>query len=465
MENFSLNEIAQAVDGELIADSDLRTVQPTGGNIDTRNLAPGDLFFALEGERFDGHEFVSAAMEQGASGAVVNRKWYNALATDSRPSGPLILTEASDLALGDAARVYREKFQIPVIAITGSNGKTTTKDMTTAVLKTSYHVLSTIGNQNTRLGVPLTLFRLSEEHDVAIIEMGISEHGGLQYLCEIAQPTIGVITNIGPTHLEFLGSVEGVAKAKGELLEYLDESSMAILNLDDLLLSKERAKVKGRLLGFGIEEICQFRGERLITDQEGCGQFSLQGRNFQLPIAGRHNVYNALAAAAIGAVLEIPIAVAASALAKFQPTDLRSQLVEKDGIRLVNDAYNANPASMKAALEALLAIDLEGSGRRIAILGDMLELGPGAGCAHQDLGKFAANRGIDVLFALGELSREVCKGGIDGGLPSEKSLPFKERENLIEALDSFLKPNDLILLKGSRGLAMEKVASALGFNS
>ena len=242
MEGITLSDAVEAMRGEWIGKNDPVAIVPTGGNINTRTIKPGEVFFALPGEQVDGHRFTNAAFAKGASAAVVNRSWFT---KQKSPSESLIVVEATDLALGDLGRHYRKRFDIPVIAITGSSGKTTTKDMMAAVLSTRYNVMAARGNLNTRLGVPLTLFDLSAQHDVAVIEMGISEHGGLRYLCEIAQPTIGTITNIGPTHLEFLGSVEGVAKAKGELLDYLDESSMTILNLDDLFLFKERATVKG----------------------------------------------------------------------------------------------------------------------------------------------------------------------------------------------------------------------------
>ena len=284
MEGMSLTEVAEALSATLVTDGDSNTVYPTGGSIDTRSLQAGELFFALAGEQTDGHRFVTRAMEAGASASIVTEAWYTR--QSPRPSGPLLLVESPDHALGELGKQYRRRFRIPVVGITGSTGKTTTKDMIASVLRTRHDVMSTKGNMNNRLGLPLTLLGLSKQHDVAVIEMGISEHGGMRYLSEIADPTIGIITNVGPTHLEFLGSVEGVAKAKGELLEYLDESSMAILNLDDLILSKEQARLKGRLLGFGIEKICQFRGEGLILDREGCGQFSLQSRKFHLSVLG-----------------------------------------------------------------------------------------------------------------------------------------------------------------------------------
>jgi UDP-N-acetylmuramoyl-tripeptide--D-alanyl-D-alanine ligase len=300
MEGLTLSDVIESTRGHWTGQGDPTAIVPTGVSIDTRTLKPGEIFFALPGEKVDGHQFLDAAFDRGACAAVVTRSGV-------RESRQLIAVDAPDLALGDLARFYRRRFDIPVIGITGSSGKTTTKDMVAAVLSTRYRVLATQGNLNNRLGVPLTLFNLSAHCDVAVIEMGITERGGMRYLCEIAQPTIGMITNIGPAHIEFFGSVEGVAKAKGELLEYLDESSMTILNLDDLFLSKERAKVKGRLLGIGIEQICQFRGEGLKLDQKGFGHFSLQGHSFHLSIPGKHNVYNALMAATAGRALNVPL--------------------------------------------------------------------------------------------------------------------------------------------------------------
>ncbi|MDE2799553.1 MAG: UDP-N-acetylmuramoyl-tripeptide--D-alanyl-D-alanine ligase, partial [Gemmatimonadota bacterium] len=258
---------------------------------------------------------------------------------------------------------------------------------------------------------------------------------------------------------EFFGSVEGVAKAKGELLEYLDESSMTILNLDDLFLSKEIVKVKGRLLGIGIEQICQFRGEGLKLDQKGFGHFSLQGHYFHLSIPGKHNVYNALMAATAGWALNVPLQDAAKALENFTLTELRSQVLEHNGIRLINDTYNANPASMGAALETLSQIEVDG--RRIAVVGDMRELGAMTHDAHRALGREAGNRQIDALFALGDLAEVVVDGGREAGI--DQAWAYADRDALTSALQTYLKPGDLMLIKGSRGIAMERIVTALGF--
>ena len=453
MEGLTLSDVIESTRGHWTGRDDPSAIVPTGVSIDTRTLKPGEIFFALPGEKVDGHQFLDAAFARGACAAVV----IPSGARESRRA--LIAVDAPDLALGDLARFYRRRFEIPVIGITGSSGKTTTKDMVAAVLSTRYRVLATQGNLNNRLGVPLTLFKLSAHCDVAVIEMGISERGGMRYLCEVAQPTIGMITNIGPAHIEFFGSVEGVAKAKGELLEYLDESSMTILNLDDLFLSKERAKVKGRLLGIGIEQICQFRGEGLKLDQKGFGHFSLQGHSFHLSIPGKHNVYNALMAATAGWALDVPLQDAAKAIENFTLTKLRSQVLEHNGIHMINDTYNANPASMRAALETLSQIEVDG--RRIAVVGDMRELGAMTYDAHRELGREVGNRQIDALFALGDLAPVVVEGGREAGI--DQAWAYADRDALTGALQAYLKPGDLMLIKGSRSIAMERIVTALGF--
>ena len=453
MVGVTLQRAAEWMSGELVGGE--TSAVPTGASLDNREIERGQLFFAMEGEHVDGHRFVDAAFDAGACAAIVRKEWI----AENKAGGPVIAVDQTDQALGDLARIYRKQFDIPVVGITGSNGKTTTKDMTAAVLSTRYKVLATPGNQNTRLGVPLTVLNLNDEYEVAVIEMGISEHRGLTYLCEIADPNIGVITNIGPTHLEFLGSVEGVAAAKGELLEYLDESSMAILNFDDLLLPKERAK--GRLLGFGIEKSSQFRGEGFVLDREGCGHFSLQGQQFDLHIPGRHNVYNALAATVVGDALDVPLSDAAQALQAFQLTKWRSYIVEKEGVRVYNDAYNANPASMKAALQSLKEIDVKGC--RIAVLGDMLELGEGSKEAHFELGRNAQLFGINRLVAVGKFSEDIAAGALEQGLSPKCIHAFPDRKSLTALLKEVLQEGDMVLVKGSRGIALENVVEELGF--
>ncbi|OGG52195.1 MAG: hypothetical protein A3F84_03800 [Candidatus Handelsmanbacteria bacterium RIFCSPLOWO2_12_FULL_64_10] len=457
MERFTLGEIADAARGQIVSGRHPPGFEPVGASIDTRTLKPGEFFFALKGTRTDGHESVASAVSKGAAAAVVSGRWFASLPEQDRPAGTLILVDDPEQAMSDIARAYRRKFRIPVVGITGSNGKTTTKEMAAAVLATRYRVLKTERNLNNRQGLPLMVFRLSAQHEVAVLEFGISEFGGLKRLCEVADPNVGLITNIGPSHLEFLGSVEGVAKAKGEILEYLDESSTAILNLDDLWLAKGQNKIKGRLLGFGIEKISQFRGEGLVFDQAGCGHFSLQGRKIALRVPGRHNVYNALAAAAVGHALGVPIEDATLALGGFQPAAMRSAVETRGGVRILNDAYNANPASTKAALETLSVMAVEQGGRRIACLGDMLELGDDAPELHREVGAFAT-KGIDLLFVTGPLAAEIVKGAAALG---DRARHFPDRADLIRALNETLRPGDALLVKGSRGMRMEEVIAGL----
>jgi UDP-N-acetylmuramoyl-tripeptide--D-alanyl-D-alanine ligase len=456
MERFSLGDIAGAARGRIVTGGRPPEFEPVGAAIDTRTIAPGEIFFALRGTRTDGHEYVPAAFASGAAAAVVSGRWFEALPERGRPAGTLILVDDPEGAMSDIGRAYRRRFRIPVVGITGSNGKTTTKEMAAAVLETRYRVLKTEGNLNSRQGLPLTLFRLSSRHEVAVLELGISESAGLTRLCEVADPGIGLITNVGPTHLEFLGSVEGVAKAKGEILGYLDESSTAILNLDDLWLVREQQHIKGRLLGFGIERICRFRGEGLVFDQDGCGHFSLQGRTIGLRAPGRHNVYNALAAAAVGGALDVPAEDAARALEAFRPGAMRSAVETRGGVRVYNDAYNANPASVKAALETLGAMAVDGGGRRVACLGDMLELGETAQALHREVGACAA--GIDLLFATGPLAAEIVRGAARMG---DRARHFPDRADLIRTLKKTLRPGDILLVKGSRGMRMEEIVEGL----
>jgi UDP-N-acetylmuramoyl-tripeptide--D-alanyl-D-alanine ligase len=457
MERFTLGEIADAARGQLVAGASSPEFEPVGVSIDTRTVQPGELFFALKGTRTDGHNFIAQALSKGAAAAVASGRWFASLPERDRPAGTLILVDDPEQAMIDIASAYRRRFRIPVVAITGSAGKTTTKDMAAAVLATRYRILKTERNLNSRQGLSLMLFRLSAQHEVAVLELGISEPGGLTRLCQMADPNVGLITNIGPSHLEFLGSVEGVAKAKGEILEYLDESSTAILNLDDLWLVKEQNKIKGRLLGFGIEEISQFRGEGLVFDQAGCGHFSLQGRKISLRVPGRHNVYNALAAAAVGGALGVPLDEAIPALQAFQPSAMRSAVETRGGVRILNDAYNANPTSMKAALETLRVMAVGGGGRRIACLGDMLELGDNAPELHREVGAFAA-KAVDLLFATGPLAAEIVKGAAALG---DRARHFPDRADLLRALNETLRRGDILLVKGSRGMRMEEVLAGL----
>ena len=433
---------------------------------DTRTISLGALFVALgrgdsaesalSGATHDGHDFVDEAFARGAVAAVVERRWGEQREDGPWRQRPLLLVEDTLQAFGDLAKGYREQFDIPIVAIVGSAGKTTTKEMTAAVLGSCYNVLKTEGNENNEIGVPKVLFRLTARHEVAVVEMAARRVGDIRYLCEIARPTIGLFLNVGTAHLEYFETVERVAKAKGELLDYVGgESSVALVNADDCVVAKEAMRTKGRLLGFGLGRGSHISGEGLALDQEGCGRFSLQHHPVHLKIPGKHNVYNALAAAAAGFSCAVSAAQICSALSDFRAVGMRSEILRKNGICVINDCYNANPGSVRAALDVLTSIEAEG--RRIAVLGDMLELGEQGPRLHAEIGQIAARQEIDRLAVLGPLGVHTVAGAIAAGLDAESVLHFEDKASLGDFMESMAEPGDLILVKGSRGIELEEI--------
>ena len=284
MEEVCVGEIQQWTDAELVGILSGAWQLP-GISTDTRTIVKGELFLALRGPNFDGHKFIEEAFKCGACGAMVEHSWVEQ--GGGSTAGPLLVVPSTLEALGTIARHYRRRFDLPVVGLVGSSGKTTTKEMIAAVLARKYQVLKTTGTENNEVGVPKALLQLTQKHEAVVLELAARKFGDIKYLCSCAQPTIGVLLNIGTAHIEFFGSVEGVAKAKGELLEYLDESCMALVNADDCVVVKEVKRTKGRLLAFSLERESQFRGEGLILDQEGCGHFSLQTNCFDLQVPGR----------------------------------------------------------------------------------------------------------------------------------------------------------------------------------
>jgi UDP-N-acetylmuramoyl-tripeptide--D-alanyl-D-alanine ligase len=419
-------------------------------------LMLGQIYVALKGERFDGHAHVAAAFDAGASAAVVERK---SDVTGPTYHGPLLEVDSPLLALGRLARAYRRRFDIPVVAVTGSVGKTTVKEMITTVLGGKFSVLTTPDNENNEIGVPRTILGLTPAHGAAVIEMGARKVGDIAYLCRIVQPTIGVLLNIGSAHLEVFGSVERVAKAKGELLDFIvDESYVALVNADDCVIAGEAMRTKGRLLGFGWTREGHFSGEGLVLDQEGCGHFSLQNTCFRIPIPGRHNAHNALAAAAVATQCGISAAAASASLANFEPVHMRSEILRKAGISVINDCYNANPDSVRAALDLMTEMSVEG--RRIAVLGDMLELGTEAPALHADVGRYAIDR-VDVVLGTGPLSAHTIRGAREAEIELKRAEHFDDRDSLTRQLKSVIRPGDLVLVKASRGMELEHVVAAL----
>ncbi len=458
--DIHIEEVRTWTRAEWRGGEDLRARLATGVSTDTRTLEPGEIFVALAGERFDGHDHVSEAFERGASSAIVDRRRVDGL----RLTGPagaacLMVVDSPVRALGRMARHYRRRFDLPVVAITGSSGKTTVKEMVAAVLGRRFRVLKTPENENNEIGVPRALLGLSADHSAAVLELAARRVGDIEYLCRVVQPTVGVLLNIGAAHAGIFGSVERVAKAKGELLdEIVDESYVALVNADDCVIAREAKRTKGRLLGFGWRRESHFSGEGLFLDQEGCGHFSLQNTSFDLRIPGRHNAHNALAAIACARMCGVPLGEASAALGGFQPLHMRSAILQRRGVRVIDDSYNANPGSVRAALD--LTAEIPVRGRRVAVLGDMLELGDASASLHEGIGRHAADR-VDVLLGTGSQSAYTVRAAREAGLDPRRALHFEDRGELIHHLEQEVSEGDLVLVKGSRGMALESVVEAL----
>lgn len=419
---------------------------------DTRAITPGCLFVALRGERFDGNDYLDEAFRKGASAC---------LAQKQTESGDVILVDDSRAALRRLAAAYRRLFDIPVVAVTGSVGKTSTKEMIAAVLSQRWRTHKNEGNRNNEIGMPLSVFGLTRAHGAAVFEMGMSGFGEISRLSDCASPNIAVITNIGLSHIGMLGSQQNILKAKLEILDGLRPGGTLVRNGDDPLLRSLRAEElpgKPKIITYGVENVdCDARADHILINETSTSfDLHLGGENVPvtLPVCGRHHVYNALAAALCGRLLGVTLDQAAAGLAGFALPGFRQKIVPFKGMTLIEDCYNASPDSMKAAFGVLDAVAAASGGRKIAVLADMLELGSEAGNAHYETGKLAA-RSANVLYAFGEHAVRYCEGfAAAGGDPHSCSL-FDSREELAKALAAQMKPGDIVLFKGSRGMRLE----------
>ncbi|MCC6967422.1 MAG: UDP-N-acetylmuramoyl-tripeptide--D-alanyl-D-alanine ligase [Nitrospira sp.] len=432
---------------------------------DSRLVRKGDVFIALQGDRFDAHTFVPKVFAQGAVCAIVQED-YRLPPMKPRTGTPIVLGVRDTLeAFQRLATHYRNRFAIPIIAITGSNGKTTTKEMVAQVVAQRWKTLKTEGNLNNRIGVPQTLFQLAPRHQAAVIEMGVDQQGQTTRLCEIARPTIGVITNIGPDHLEFFGSMEGSAQAKAELLDHLPQDGAVVLNADDEYFDYLASRAQCRVVAFGASPKAAVRAANIRTDEKGGTIFGLilPGKSRQAEVRirtqGQHNVSNALAAAAVGHALGLSGAAIAEGLAKFRPAAMRSQISQSHGVQVINDCYNANPASMKAAVQLLAQLGRDK--RSIAVLGDMLELGADTKRMHREVGVFLAGQGIGHLLACGVLGQELAAGARQAGMPADRIAELPDAHAAAAAVARMIRQGDVVLVKASRGMRMEQVVDAL----
>ncbi len=453
---FTVEEIARATGGTIIGDG-AGTV--SGVSTDSRQVEAGELFVALTGERFDGHDFIRGAAARGAKVFLADPARFP---RDAVSAGSTVVAVEDTLrALGDLAAWHRRRFDLPVAGITGSNGKTTVKEMLAVILTLTGPGLKTAGNLNNLIGVPRMLFQLNGGHCWAVLEMGMSEPGEIDRLAEIAAPRVGVITNAFPAHLASMGSVEAVARAKGELFLRLPAGGCAVCNADDPLVGRLPVSAGVGRITFGLGE-AGVRADNVESLGLNGQKFILVLPGERLPVRlrafGRHNVANALAAAAAATAMEVSPDIIREGLERFTPYDKRFNLEELHGAVLIDDSYNANPASMRAALTTLRDIR-EGHGA-IAVLGDMLELGEIAREAHKEAGKIAAAC-VDRLYVMGEMARVVAEAAREGGLPAKAVIVAANHEDILADLYTAVNPGDFILVKGSRGMGMERVAEGV----
>lgn len=453
---FIIGDITKATDGKFIGSGE--GIELTGVSIDSRKTAKGDLFVAIQGAHFDGHNFIEDAAKQGAGAAVVKT------GSPHPRSLPVIEVEDTQTALGDIAAWWRGKFKIPVVAITGSNGKSTTKEMTAAAVSSAGPVLKTEGNFNNLIGLPLTVFRMDESHHVAILEMGMNAPGEITRLTEISNPDVGLITNATAAHLEKLHTVEAVAKAKGELFETMGEDAIAVINGEDRLVMEAGRKRSGRKIIFGMQNDAdvQFLHMETIGLDSIDLKLAVMGRECRvmLPVPGAHNVMNALAAVSVAVALNVDPESALERLEQFHPMAMRMERVQlANGVRVVNDSYNANPESMKAAFRTVGSA--KRAGRFIAALGDMLELGDSSARLHREVGDAAVKMGVARLFVTGNFAKDFAEGAVAGGLSEERVTICDSAEKIGGLLEQEAKPGDVILVKGSRGMKMEQIVDYL----
>lgn len=468
MKHMTLENIARACGGVYIGADSLRQREIRGVAIDSRLAEPGFLFVPIQGARVDGHDFIEAVFEKGVLAVLSERELPDA-------AGPYILVTSTRTALRQLAKFYRRSLGIKVVGITGSVGKTSTKEMVASVLEQKYHVLKTEGNLNNEIGLPLTICKIREEHEVAVLEMGISEFGEMERLADIAQPDICVITNIGLCHLENLKTRDGILKAKTESFAHLAPDGVAVLNGDDDKLSGKTV-VNGRpAIFYGIgKEAKRFvdeNGAKLLaekeiyaTDVQAVGILGTRAvihvgeEQFlaEIPIAGEHNVYNALAAVSVGRQLGLTTEEMQRGIAAVQTIGGRSNLLEKNGVLVIDDCYNANPVSMKAAIDVLAAAQ----GRKIAVLGDMGELGADERELHAMVGRHFAGKKIDALFCTGELVEELAEA-VRVCSPSTEVHWFEKKERLIEELLKYRRTGDTILVKASHFMGFAEIVKQM----
>lgn len=461
--SWKASEILEAVTGKLLSGDKDKLF--SGVSIDSRRIIPDEIFVAIRGDRHDGHTFIDDVVKKNVKGFLISESQSEMIPTGNLKDQDLVFISVPDTtkALGNLASFNRNRTSVRIIAITGSNGKTTTRKMISAVVSRRFPTLSSHGNLNNHIGLPLTLLNLRSEHRYAVLEMGANHPGEIAYLARICNPEIAVITNVGPAHLEGFGSIEGVALAKGELLDHMAPDGLAVLNAEDKRVFSMAARAPGQVLFYGTSEKAHVRALKIV-EGKGKTSFTLQLPNQQIEIcikiSGHFMVLNALAAACVGYHLGIGADEIKKALENdFEPAPGRLNIFEiENGIHVIDDTYNANPESMDAALGVLES--LKKNHRGIFVAGDMLELGAHSASLHKKIGKRAADAKISLLYAFGQYACNVADGAISGGM-SKKDIFTGNKNEILNDLALRLRAGDWVLIKGSRGMGMENIVEGL----
>jgi UDP-N-acetylmuramoyl-tripeptide--D-alanyl-D-alanine ligase len=449
---FDIHDIISATKGRLIQGPPAGRV--AGVSIDSRTLKKGDVFIAIKGERFDGHRFIRKAVQKGAVVLIVGRKI-------KAPKGVSVIHVKDTVkALGHLARFHRRRFSVPVVAITGSSGKTTVKEMIAGVLKTKYTVLKNVATQNNHIGVPLTLFRLNKKHEIVVLEFGTNRPGDIRWLTQIAAPDVAVLLNIGESHLEFLKTPAGVFREKLDIIRYAPAGVTAILNNDDLFLKTIAAgKIAKQAVTFSLNGKADYRAENVECRGFRRLEFSLRpGGRFSLKTPGLHNVYNAIAAISCGRHFKINYNDIKKALSSFSAPSGRQRFRSVGPWRIIDDTYNANPVSMRSAVETLRC--LPARGKKVLVCADMLELGRGSEQLHRAAGRYAAEAHLDLVLTWGKKARWISVGAKEKD-PRLAAFHCRSLELLCKKLTAYCRPEDVILIKGSRRTGMERIIDFL----
>jgi UDP-N-acetylmuramoyl-tripeptide--D-alanyl-D-alanine ligase len=448
---LSLTQVRETTGAELVTAPPavaLDEIRVRGWSIDSRTIAPGDLFFAIRGERFDGHAFVSDVLNRGAVAAVVSEP--------AKAAGMQLQVADTLEALQRVASWARRRWGRPIVAVTGSAGKTSTKDIIAELLSVRMRVGKTIGNFNNHFGVPLTLLRIPADAEIGVLELGMNHAGEIRHLASIATPQIGVVTNVGYAHVEAFDSIEGVAAAKRELVEALPDTGAAVLNADDERVARFREAHRGRTITYGFADAADVRATGVATNPEG-SEFSVGSLRFKTQLTGRHAISNILAGLAVASLFDIELGELVEAVARLAPGQMRGERSTWRGITILNDAYNSNPEAARNMIDVLRA---EPAQRRIAVLGEMLELGRLAESLHREVGDYVARAGVDVLVGVRGVSRFMVDQAKRAGM-TRAAFFFEDPDEAGHFLRDFVAPGDAILFKGSRGVRVERALAAI----